>query len=536
MTIVVDNPNLEQEIPLDRIHADPFQPRLEPDADLAESIKTQGILQAIRVEVIDGSDASVERICPDCLKLFSDLAVEGGHFMIQDGERRYRGTIAAGGTTILSKVVPATTDGERLLRQLVANTGKPLTAVEDAFALRRLQDSEGWSQAELARKVGRPRSVVGDRIRLTELDRAWLDAISSGKLQVSHAAILSAFSEVPSEYQGKAAKRFLEDYRTKRYLDGGGSVPIDEMPRLLYVAFRDYIKPISKTPGYRGPIVRFKDQYSDSKTTYAADIKVWRPLFNKYESKRRKEGGGIGSQHRENRDVTVDKLEALPKRTSSDPHPKALEGEVVVYVSESGWHHDFRGDPSTFLANVDPAKLTRVYANHASGIVTSDMPAVSKARAVFADSLRSAIEPQLAEIRSAMRSPKIREYEVLGRGCQALLSTWQRYNNPVPIIAMAMGIEIGPDLTDTQAATLVTGYIAAKVVAFTVPDYEHMIRNLQGKHSRTAFRLPDPPKSKSQAKRDARAAGEQVGDPARAKKEKQVPIGHASEQLQEANA
>jgi ParB-like chromosome segregation protein Spo0J len=58
VTIVVDNPKLEQEIPIERIHPDPFQPRLEPDAELADSIRSQGMLQAISVEVIDAGNSA----------------------------------------------------------------------------------------------------------------------------------------------------------------------------------------------------------------------------------------------------------------------------------------------------------------------------------------------------------------------------------------------------------------------------------------------------------------------------------------------
>src|SRR3954468_19975786 len=101
--IVLDNPKLEQDIPIDRIHPDPFQPRLEPDAELADSIRSQGVLQAISVELIDATN-SAERVCPDCGVLFATLHAEGGHFMIQDGERRYRGSVAGGRKTLLAKV------------------------------------------------------------------------------------------------------------------------------------------------------------------------------------------------------------------------------------------------------------------------------------------------------------------------------------------------------------------------------------------------------------------------------------------------
>jgi hypothetical protein len=49
------------------IHPDPVQPRLHPDAELADSIRSQGILQPFSVEPIQDVDA----ICPDCGETFA---------------------------------------------------------------------------------------------------------------------------------------------------------------------------------------------------------------------------------------------------------------------------------------------------------------------------------------------------------------------------------------------------------------------------------------------------------------------------------
>jgi hypothetical protein len=168
--------------------------------------------------------------------------------MLNDGERRWRGAIAAGLKEVDVEIVPITTPGKRLLRQVTANTGKPLTAIEQALAYKAIMDEEGWTQAELARQLGIPKSVVGDRIRLIELDPVWLDLISSGKLQVSHAPLLSVYSPVPSDYQKKAAAVLMGDYRSKRFIDHGDQIPVDELPRLLRVAFRDFIRETSQTP------------------------------------------------------------------------------------------------------------------------------------------------------------------------------------------------------------------------------------------------------------------------------------------------
>lgn len=557
--IVLDNPKLEQDIPIDRIHPDPFQPRLEPDAELGESIRSQGILQAISVELIESTN-SAERICPDCGILFAVLQVEGGHFMIQDGERRYRGSIAAASKTILAKVVPPLTEGERLLRQLTANTGKPLTAVEEAFAFKRLMESEGWSQAELARNLGRPRSVVGDRIRLVELDPAWLAGIADGRLQVSHAAILSTFSAVPSDYQAKAAKNFFEDYRITRYLEGGGSVPIGEMPRMLYVAFRDYIKPVSKTPGYRGPTIEIKDQYSDRKSKYAADIKAWRPFFNAYEKKRRKESGPSSSRSSYVDHTPVERamkvLKAagieVPARAVGKVAVKPADGEAIILHENQGWARDI--DPKVLLAKIDPKTITLVQNFGGDELWSSDTAAVTAARDAYQQHVEVVTAVALKGLRADLTTRRINEHAVSGPGASNLLAAISRGNPDVKVIALALGIpapSTDGSFASKSAEKLLSAVAAVASLNLSVPSNWKIEQKIAAVRENVAFKLPEPPKSKTQEKREARAAGKQVGDPKRARKEKEVPIpaavdvgamraaveaGVEEEELEEANA
>lgn len=495
---------------LENIHPDPMQPRLHPDSELAGSIKSQGLLQPFTVEPLQVLDD----VCPDCGVTFAELAAIGGQFMISDGERRWRGAKAAGLNAVDVEIVVPASEGRRLLRQVTANTGKPLTAVEQGLAYKAIMVAEGWSQADLARHLGIPRSVVGDRIRLIELDAVWLEAIGAGKLQVSHSYALSQFGAVPTEYQKKAATRFFDDYRVKRFLDGGGSIPVDEIARLLYIAFRDYIKPVAKTPGYHGPTIQVKPSEYEPKAKFAADMKLWRPCFKKFEAKRRKESPKQ-ERARERRDLTVEKLEHLPIREVDDYHPKAGPGEVVVYKTDEGWDREFRGDPGVFLARVDQSKLTRVFAKYNTGIVTSDAAAVAAARKAHELTILAHLEPKLAEIRGAFRNPKlVAEYSILGVGTRALLSSLRRHDNPIPVISLALGIggfgadaKSIDDLSDGQACSLASGYVAAAAGMFKVPDIDQVMHQLWEKTRRSKFKLPDPPATEVAA---APAAEEKV--------------------------
>lgn len=525
MTIILDNPKLEQDIPIERIHPDPFQPRLEPDAELGESIKAQGILQAISVESIDASN-STERICPDCGKLFVDLEAEGGHFMIQDGERRFRGSIAALNRTVLAKVVPPRSEGERLLRQLTANTGKPLTAVEEAFAFKRLMDSQGWSQAELARHLGRPRSVVGDRIRLVELDPAWLAGIADGRLQVSHAAILSTFSAVPADYQAKAAKNFFEDYRIKRFLEGGGSVPIGDMPRMLYVAFRDYIKAVDKTPGYRGPTIEIKDQYSEKKSKYAADIKQWRPCFNVYEKKRRKaQGPSSRSGYAESITPIERAMKALkaagidvPARNTGKTAVKPADGEAVILHENQGWARDIH--PKVLLEKIDPKTIIYVQNFGGDELWTSDSAAVAAAREAYRQHVEAVTAVALRSLRADLTPRRVKDYAVSGPGASNLMAAIAR-GRDIKVVALAIGVPLpGTDesFSGDNAEKLLSALATVRALNLTVPDDWRIDDKIKSVRMNVAFKLPEPAKSKKQQKREARAAGKQVGDPKRAAK------------------
>jgi ParB-like chromosome segregation protein Spo0J len=89
--------------------------------------------------------------------------------MIVDGERRYMG--GAHLKTIPCRIRLDLEDGvDRLITQLAANSGKPLTPIEQARAFKKALDADPkLSQAKLAERLGIPRTTIGDRIRLIEI-------------------------------------------------------------------------------------------------------------------------------------------------------------------------------------------------------------------------------------------------------------------------------------------------------------------------------------------------------------------------------
>ncbi len=125
------------EIPLAKIAPDPAQPREdfgdEALGRLAESMKTRGQLQPIRVRWDDGA----------------------GRYVIVCGERRWRAAGLAGMPTMSCVIMDGPiTSGELLVIQLVENAlREDLRPIEQARAFRALMESNGWSTHQVAREL-----------------------------------------------------------------------------------------------------------------------------------------------------------------------------------------------------------------------------------------------------------------------------------------------------------------------------------------------------------------------------------------------
>lgn len=158
---------------LKQIHTNPNQPRKYFDEEaleaLASSIKSQGVIQPITVE---------------------EIAM--GEYSIITGERRYRAAKKAGLEKIPAIVV-SLTEAERLQVSLIENIQREnLNAIEEASAYQYLIERTGYTQEEVATKVGKSRSAISNSLRLLSLSDRMKDDIVSGAMTAGHArAILS---------------------------------------------------------------------------------------------------------------------------------------------------------------------------------------------------------------------------------------------------------------------------------------------------------------------------------------------------------
>jgi ParB family chromosome partitioning protein len=168
------------------IRANPFQPRREFDeedlAGLAESIKNQGLLQAII------------------------LRKKQDGYEIISGERRYRALKLLGQDKIPGIIKPKVTDREMMEMALVENIQREdLNDIEQARAFSRLLQECGLSHEELSKRVGKSRSAITNTLRLLKLPQEIQQLVVHGDISMGHARALLAIED-PKQLSEMAEK------------------------------------------------------------------------------------------------------------------------------------------------------------------------------------------------------------------------------------------------------------------------------------------------------------------------------------------
>jgi ParB family transcriptional regulator, chromosome partitioning protein len=159
------------EVPIDEIEANPFQPRTNFDEEalqeLTASIREFGIIQPIT------------------------LRKSGDHkYQIIAGERRFRAAKIAGLSKIPSFIREAG-DESMLEMALVENIQREdLDAIEVALSYQRLIDECKLTQENLSDKVGKKRSTISNYLRLLKLPAIVQKAIREQEITMGHARTL----------------------------------------------------------------------------------------------------------------------------------------------------------------------------------------------------------------------------------------------------------------------------------------------------------------------------------------------------------
>jgi len=183
-----------REIPVDLLSRGKYQPRVdmreESLAELAESIKAQGVVQPIVVRPLPGDGNGETR------------------YEIVAGERRWRAAQLAGLHTIPA-VVRDIPDESAVAVALIENIQREnLNPIEEARALNRLVEEFGLTHADAADAVGRSRATVTNLLRLLELPRTVREMLEHRQLDMGHARALAGLPS--TELQVEVAERALK--------------------------------------------------------------------------------------------------------------------------------------------------------------------------------------------------------------------------------------------------------------------------------------------------------------------------------------
>lgn len=163
-------------IPIEALAPDPDQPRkhFEPRAldELARSIENQGIIQPIVVSPAEVAPGQPRR------------------YVIVAGERRWRAAQRAGLHEV-PVIVREVEEDERLELALVENIQRAdLNPIEEARAYAQLLQLRGWTQEQLAERVGKDRSTIANALRLLRLPDKVQELVREGRLSMGHARTL----------------------------------------------------------------------------------------------------------------------------------------------------------------------------------------------------------------------------------------------------------------------------------------------------------------------------------------------------------
>lgn len=183
-------------IPVDKVRPNRHQPRTRftPDslAELSESIKVHGLAQPLLVTA----------------------SAVPGEFELVAGERRLRAARMAGLVDVPC-VVRQLTDRERHELSLIENIQREdLNPLEEAESMRKLMDEVGLTQEELARRLGKSRSALANRLRLLELPQMLRNALMEGLISEGHARALLGLSD--RGQQEELGKRVVQEKLTVR--------------------------------------------------------------------------------------------------------------------------------------------------------------------------------------------------------------------------------------------------------------------------------------------------------------------------------
>jgi ParB family chromosome partitioning protein len=169
-----------QQLPIDLIKANPYQPRTAMNEEtlrgLADSIHQHGLLQPVLVRPLAG----------------------GGYELVA-GHRRLCAAQMLGLTTIAASILNATPDEAGLLALVENIQREDLSFMEEAAAFERLLHDFGMTQEALASRLGKAQSTIANKLRLLHLPSPVRTRLETGSFSERHARALLSLTDEASQ-------------------------------------------------------------------------------------------------------------------------------------------------------------------------------------------------------------------------------------------------------------------------------------------------------------------------------------------------
>ena len=195
---VTDDPEATfQTIAVSSIRANQYQPRDHFDEEtldsLTNSVRELGVLQPLLVRR------------------------DGDSYELIAGERRWRAAKRAGLQDV-PVIVREADDTASLEQALVENLHRQdLNALEEAAAYQQLVDEFEFTQAKIAKRVGKSRSAIANTLRLLALPMGVQRLVGTGQLSAGHARTILGCED--EDQQVALAQRCVDEQLTVRDLE-----------------------------------------------------------------------------------------------------------------------------------------------------------------------------------------------------------------------------------------------------------------------------------------------------------------------------
>lgn len=310
-------------IEVDKIHPNPYQPRKNFDIDrlrdLADSIKTYGILQPLTVTRVE-----VE-------KEDGGLAVE---YELIAGERRWRASKIAGLREVPALIRAKSEDGNdekiKLELAIIENLQREdLNSIDRAKAFERLASEFGFTHVEIAKKVGKSREYVSNTIRLLLLPEDIQQALVEKKISEGHTRPLLMLSDRKEEQDVLFKEIMLKKMTVRDAERISRKIATDRVRKMDRNFDPDILEFEQKAGDYLGTRVHIEPKVNGGQIMidYFSDEDLRMILAKLNEEKKEKEESGEEQMDMIEEAVPIEESEEVVEDTPNDTEEEAPESE-----------------------------------------------------------------------------------------------------------------------------------------------------------------------------------------------------------------